>query len=374
MPFHRRMGNAAFVRMVRWLFGGRYTDLCYGYNAFWRDVLPALSLDGDGFEIETMMNIRALRAGMSIVEVPSFEDRRVMGVGNLRTIPDGWHVLQTIWRERSKPVGVFERAAATDLVAIGIESEEDRVAPVALGLAPSQNGNGHGSYAIEAAVGGAIAEAAVSFAVASNGNGHAKPVASAWESMTGAYVDRLHDLLAHVDRAAISRVVETLREARDQGSTVFIAGNGGSAATAAHWVNDLGKATKLSGRSPLRVMNLTDNVPWLTALANDEGYERAFAGQLENFARAGDVLVVLSASGNSPNIISALEMAAARDVVAVGLLGFDGGRARSLVRDAIWVETEVGAYGLVETAHAAITDIVTACLIADRVPSEVPLA
>ena len=100
MPFHRRMGNAAFVRMVRWLFGGRYTDLCYGYNAFWRDVLPALSLDGDGFEIETMMNIRALRARLLVVEVASFESRRAHGIAKLRTIPDGWRVLKAILSER----------------------------------------------------------------------------------------------------------------------------------------------------------------------------------------------------------------------------------------------------------------------------------
>ena len=104
MPFHRRAGNYTFVRMVRRLYGGQYTDLCYGYNAFWRRVLPNLDLDGDGFEIETMMNIRALRSGMRIVEVPSFEDRRVMGVGRLRTVPDGWRVLRTIWSERRRPI------------------------------------------------------------------------------------------------------------------------------------------------------------------------------------------------------------------------------------------------------------------------------
>ena len=102
MPFYRRMGNGFFVHLVRRMYGGRYTDLCYGYNAFWRDVLPHLDLDGDGFEIETMMNIRALRAQLRIREVPSFEARRVEGVGRLRTIPDGWRVLRTILRERRR--------------------------------------------------------------------------------------------------------------------------------------------------------------------------------------------------------------------------------------------------------------------------------
>jgi glycosyltransferase involved in cell wall biosynthesis len=99
MEFYRRLGNATFVRLVRLLFGGRYTDLCYGYNAFWADILPGLGLNGDGFEIETMMNIRALRAGLNVVEVASCEGRRVNGISRLRTIPDGWRVLCTIFKE-----------------------------------------------------------------------------------------------------------------------------------------------------------------------------------------------------------------------------------------------------------------------------------
>lgn len=102
MPVHRRLGNWALTSVVRLIFGGKFTDLCYGYNAFWRAVLPALALDVDGFEIETCMNIRALRCGLSIVEVPSFEAERVHGIGYLRTIPDGWRVLKTILRERQQ--------------------------------------------------------------------------------------------------------------------------------------------------------------------------------------------------------------------------------------------------------------------------------
>lgn len=105
MPLYRKVGNAAFVGMVRLLFGGGYTDLCYGYNAFWRQVVPRLGLDGDGFEIETMMNVRALRVGLRVAEVASFESRRIHGESNLHTIPDGIRVLRTIVRERfSGPV------------------------------------------------------------------------------------------------------------------------------------------------------------------------------------------------------------------------------------------------------------------------------
>jgi len=103
MPLYRQLGNWGFVLLVRLFFGGRYSDLLYGYNAFWRRVLPQLGLDADGFEIETMMNIRALRAGLKIFEVPSFEAPRVVGVGRLRTFPDGWRVLKTVFRERFQP-------------------------------------------------------------------------------------------------------------------------------------------------------------------------------------------------------------------------------------------------------------------------------
>lgn len=108
MELHRMLGNLAFVISVRLLFGGNYSDLCYGYNAFWRRVLPKLELDGDGFEIETMMNVRALRVGLKVAEVPSFEARRRHGFSRLRAIPDGWRVLMTILKERMirRPVAV----------------------------------------------------------------------------------------------------------------------------------------------------------------------------------------------------------------------------------------------------------------------------
>jgi D-sedoheptulose 7-phosphate isomerase len=170
-----------------------------------------------------------------------------------------------------------------------------------------------------------------------------------------------------IDREALVRVIERLCRARDAGRTVYIAGNGGSAATASHLMNDLGKAAKAGGQVPFRVMALTDNVSWLTALGNDEGYDRVFAGQLENFASPGDVLIVISASGNSPNLVQAVELARERGVETVAFVGFDGGSLLDLVDEAVWVRSEKGAYGLVETTHVLLCDLVTSCLIADRV-------
>jgi D-sedoheptulose 7-phosphate isomerase len=176
------------------------------------------------------------------------------------------------------------------------------------------------------------------------------------------YLHNFSRILMDMDFNAIERITRSLSQARDRSATIFVAGNGGSAATASHWVNDLGKATKANGRSPMRVMSLSDNVSWLTALANDEGYERVFSGQLENFARRGDALVVISASGNSPNLVKAVDLARGRGVSTLGLLGFDGGLLKDQVDDYLWVPTEKGAYGLVESAHSLLCHVLTTCL------------
>lgn len=177
------------------------------------------------------------------------------------------------------------------------------------------------------------------------------------------YLEAFESLLHLVDVDAVQRIVRHLQDARDSRATIYVAGNGGSAATASHWVNDLGKATKCAGETPVRAMSLNDNVSWLTALANDEGYERVFSGQLENFARPGDVLIVISASGNSPNLLRAVELARSRGVITIAFLGFDGGVLKDQVDEYLWLPTEKGAYGLVESAHALFCHILTDCLV-----------
>jgi glycosyltransferase involved in cell wall biosynthesis len=100
MGLLRRSGNTSLRLLVRALFGGRYSDLCYGYMAFWRDVLPAFEGDAPGFEVETFLNVRALAAGLRVAEIPSFERNRISGESHLNTFRDGWRVLLTIFRER----------------------------------------------------------------------------------------------------------------------------------------------------------------------------------------------------------------------------------------------------------------------------------
>jgi D-sedoheptulose 7-phosphate isomerase len=188
----------------------------------------------------------------------------------------------------------------------------------------------------------------------------AKPIAAE-------YLRQFADVLQRVDLDAVDRIIGHLRAARDAAGTVYVAGNGGSAATASHWANDLCKATKVSGRAYMRVICMSDNVSWLTALANDEGYERVFSGQLENFADPDDVLVVLSASGNSVNLLDAVDLARERGLVTIALLGFDGGALKERVDDYLWLPTKPGDYGLVESGHSVLCDILTTCLMKDRV-------
>ncbi len=176
------------------------------------------------------------------------------------------------------------------------------------------------------------------------------------------YLRDVEALLRRVDLDALERTVELLRRARDRRATIYVAGNGGSAATATHLVNDLGKATKVAGRMPMRVLSLSDNISWLTALGNDEGFDRVFSGQLENFAEPGDVLIVISASGNSPNLVRAAETARGRNVSIVALLGFDGGVLKDMVDESLVIWSAKGAYGPVESIHSVLCHVMIACL------------
>lgn len=182
------------------------------------------------------------------------------------------------------------------------------------------------------------------------------------EDVARNYVRGFAQLLDELDFDAVGRIIDRLQTARRDGATIFLAGNGGSAATAAHWANDLNKAAKREDAPPIRAINLSDNMPWFSALANDEGYERVFAGQLESLARPGDVLFVISASGNSPNLVEAVATAQAQETTSLALLGFDGGRLRMEVDDYVLVQTSAGAYGPVETMHSLLCDVITSCL------------
>ena len=180
------------------------------------------------------------------------------------------------------------------------------------------------------------------------------------QQATRAYVDQLVETLQKLPYGRIERLVRILDEARRRGSKVLIFGNGGSAATASHMACDLGKGTAREGQPRLRALSLTDNVSLLTAAGNDLGYEEIFVEQLRILLEPGDVVIAISASGNSENVVRALDYAGECGAIRVGLIGFDGGKVKERVDECIWIENH--NYGQVENVHLIIDHIITSIL------------
>jgi D-sedoheptulose 7-phosphate isomerase len=169
------------------------------------------------------------------------------------------------------------------------------------------------------------------------------------------YLERLRSALVAIPPDQVEEFSGRLYRAYKDGRQVFVLGNGGSASTASHMAADLGKNTIGPNMRRFRILSLNDNVPLMTALANDLGYHRVFAEQLVNLIRAGDVLVAISGSGNSPNVLRAIAYAREQCAQVVGLLGFGGGRAAELCDTAIVVDSE--DYGVIEDAHLVLNHI-----------------
>jgi len=176
-----------------------------------------------------------------------------------------------------------------------------------------------------------------------------------------AYLTRLRGSLAEISAGEIAAVAHRVWEVARGGGTIFVAGNGGSAATAAHLAVDLGKSTlgrpMRAGTRRVRAVALCEPA-LLTAWANDHGYDGVFAEQLRTLARPGDAALLVSVSGNSPNIVAAAHAARAAGAVVIALLGRPGGVVRDLADLAVVVPSE--DYGIVEDAHLAINHIVAA--------------
>ena len=158
----------------------------------------------------------------------------------------------------------------------------------------------------------------------------------------------------------LTEVIDVLEEARDKGRSVFLFGNGGSAATASHFASDLAKGAISLGKPRVKAFALTDNVPLLSAWANDSAYENVFAEQLENFIEVGDIAFGISGSGNSPNVLNGIKVAKAKGATTIGFIGFDGGKLRELVD----VRIIVSSHNMeqVEDIHLLLEHIITTCL------------
>jgi D-sedoheptulose 7-phosphate isomerase len=177
-----------------------------------------------------------------------------------------------------------------------------------------------------------------------------------------AYLNYLQSVLQRISTAEVGRFVETLLKARARGSTIFFIGNGGSAATASHFANDLSIGTH-SYDKPFRALSLTDNVPIVTAVGNDFGFEEIFVRQLRVLGKRGDVLVGISASGNSPNLLKAFEYADTAGIETVAITAFDGGKMKRMAGQGIHVPTGPKEYGPAEDAHMVLDHLIGAYLM-----------
>ena len=175
------------------------------------------------------------------------------------------------------------------------------------------------------------------------------------------YLDYLSQLFSRLDYDQIGILVETLLQARERKARIFFIGNGGSAATASHFANDIAIGSR-SRTKPFRAISLCDNLALITAIGNDFGYNQIFVRQLENQMDKGDVLVAISASGNSKNILEAVSYVNDHGGITVGLTGFDGGYLKKMAQLNVHVPANHGEYGPVEDIHMILDHLAGAFL------------
>jgi D-sedoheptulose 7-phosphate isomerase len=169
------------------------------------------------------------------------------------------------------------------------------------------------------------------------------------------YLANISTAISSIDQNSLEDLIEVLKTARDSGATIYTMGNGGSASTASHWVNDLVKGASYQKSKRFRVMCLNDSVPTQTAYSNDVAYEQSLVEPLKNFLRPNDVVIAISGSGNSENVIKAIEYANEAGAKTVGLTGRDGGKLGTLVGLEINVPEQ--HMGRIEDIHMMITHI-----------------
>lgn len=171
------------------------------------------------------------------------------------------------------------------------------------------------------------------------------------------YILKLNELMNDMDLASLNDFYELLLNTTEE-ATIYILGNGGSATTASHMANDLAVGLKIRNLKNLKVFSLSDNAAISYAIANDIGFENVFYMQLKDILKPTDIIVAISCSGNSPNIIKAIDYAKEVKCKIIGLTGFDGGRLKELSDISIHFETEKSQYGLVEDAHSIINHLI----------------
>jgi D-sedoheptulose 7-phosphate isomerase len=170
------------------------------------------------------------------------------------------------------------------------------------------------------------------------------------------YIEGQAAALRSIPAAGVAKLIALFRKALDEDRQIFVCGNGGSAANASHFVTDLGKGSSDKTYRRFRCLSLNDNVSWLTALGNDYEYSEVFSRQLMNFAKSGDILMVMSVSGSSPNLVRAVEWAKANGCVTIALVGGKRGTLAEISDHVLVIDDT--HYGRVEDAHMGICHMI----------------
>jgi len=171
------------------------------------------------------------------------------------------------------------------------------------------------------------------------------------------YYRRFVQALESFDKEPLERICEVLLEVSRQNGTLWVAGNGGSAAISDHTVCDTTKGTFVEGQPPVRSVSLASNGPMITALGNDISYDEIFRQQLVYYLQPGDALLVVSSSGNSPNVMNACQYAKERGVPTIAFVGFRGGKLAEMADHVVWVD--VDNYGIAEDTHQSLIHVLT---------------
>ena len=184
------------------------------------------------------------------------------------------------------------------------------------------------------------------------------------ENFAEEYICYLSEVLKKINIKEISKFILLLIEAREKQANIFFIGNGGSAATASHFANDLSIGTN-SYDKPFRALSLSDNIPIITAIGNDYGYEQIFVRQLKVLAKPGDLLVGISASGNSPNLLKAFEYAKEFGITTLAITAFTGGEMKKMADYSVHIPTEDKEYGPAEDAHMMLDHLIGSYICGD---------
>lgn len=180
------------------------------------------------------------------------------------------------------------------------------------------------------------------------------------ENFARIYTSQLTEALNQIPEEKFTEINNVLQDARETGKQIFVIGNGGSASTASHMVCDFNKNTREAGKNRMRAICLNDNVPSVLAYANDEGYDIIFSEQLSALGRADDVLIAISGSGNSSNILKAIETARQMNIKVIGLTGFKGGKMKDMTDVCLVVPST--SMEIIEDAHLIINHILAGLL------------